>query len=283
MKKILLLFFVVIFLLNGCSSLGSDKNNKKLNSGEYSFIRGMNHYQKGNPEKAMEEYLRAYGKTPKNTMLLKEIGLLYGESNNIDNAIIYFEKAHKIDNKDLETMKNLSSLYYIKKNYKKSNDFLSKIEKISSNQDNFLLKMKGYIHNGNGDNTKAYEYLSKVSDNQYDKEYYNIITNVYLDLNKINELHEKFIKGYDNHNDKKDFMIQYSQIKSKIFKNDEEAIVKLLRHISIYEGDDDLYLTLTQLYVNTNDLHKAKSSFLLVSESSVYKEEYKNLKNILRE
>lgn len=283
MKKILLLFFVIIFLLNGCSSLKSSKNGKKLNSGEYSFIRGMNHYQKGNSEKAMEEYLKAYEKTPKNTMLLKEIGLLYGENNNIDNAIVYFEKAHKIDNKDIETMKNLGFLYYINKDYKKSSDFLNKIEKILDNQDNFLLKMRGFIYNGTGDNTKAYEYLSKVNESQYDKEYYNVVIKVYLNLAKNNELHEKFIKDYDKHKDKKDFMIQYTKIKSEVFKNDKEAIVKLLQYISIYEGDDELYLTLAQLYVNTNELYKAKSSFLLVSESSFYKKEYKNLKNILRE
>ncbi|MGF6906574.1 tetratricopeptide repeat protein [Fusobacterium sp. PH5-44] len=283
MKRILLLFFAVFFLLNGCSSLKRSKNNKKLDSGEYSFIRGMNYYQKGNTEKAMEEYLKAYEKTPKNPMLLKEIGLLYGENNNIDNAIGYFEKAYKINNKDIDTMKNLSFLYYIKENYKKSNEFLDKIGKILDNQDDFLLKMRGYIFNGTGDNAKAFEYLSQIDESQYDKEYYNVITKVYLKLDKTDELHEKYIKDYDKHKDKKDFMIQYAKVKSEVVKNNKEAIVKLLQHISIYGGDDDLYLMLSQLYVNNNELHKAKSSFSLVSESSVYKEEYKNLKNILKQ
>ena len=282
MKKKLLLFFVGILLFNGCSVLNINQREKKLDSGEYSFIRGMNYYQKGNSEKAMEEYLKAYKKTPRNTTLLKEIGLLYGENNNIEEAINFFTKAYKINKKDIENLKNLSYLYYLKKDYKKSNKFLDEIVKFGDNQDAFVLKMRGYISSSNGNYKKAYNHLSMVNIFEYDKEYFDELIKVYSKLDKINELYEKIGQNYESYKSQKNFILQYISVESQILGNHQEAIKKLLQFISLNGGDDQLYLKLTDLYIKEKNHKKAKLSFSLVPKSNSYKKEYQNIEKLLK-
>ena len=284
MKKALSLFFLGFFLLSGCTSLNiNKKNGKSLDRGEYSFIRGMNHYQRGNSDKAMEEYLKAYEKTPKNATLLKEIGLLYGEKNNVDKSILFFEKAYKINKKDMEIIKNLSYLYYLKKDYKNSQYYLEKVANMGSSHDIFILKMKGYIASSTGEIDKAYEYLAQVDEVDYDKNYFDEILKLYVSLNKKEELYEKLSKNYDNHSDKKDFILQYVYMEKNVFNNYIRATKNLLQHISIHGGDDDLYLALTELYMENGDYEKAKMAFLLVSKSKRHKKEYLDIKNLLDE
>lgn len=282
MKKVLSLFFVGIFLLSGCTSLNfTRKGGKSLDRGEYFFIRGMNHYQKGNRDKAMEEYLKAYEKTPKNLTLLKEIGLLYGEKNNIDNSILFFEKSYKLDDKDMEILKNLSYLYYLKKDYKKSQDYLEKVINMGNSHDIFVLKMKGYIASANGDDNEAYQYLAPIDEGDYDKKYFEEILKVYINLDKKNELYEKFLNIYEKYSDEKDYILQYTHLESNIFSNHEKAIKTLLQHISLYGGDDDLYLALADIYIKNNNHEKARMSFLLVSKSKSHRKDYIEMKNLL--
>ncbi|MDR3259841.1 MAG: hypothetical protein LBT51_09575 [Fusobacteriaceae bacterium] len=281
MKQIVLSFLILFFMLQGCSSTNSNKRRQKgLNSGEYTFIRGINLYQKGKKQEALEEYLNAYKKTPKNITLLKEIALLYGEFENYDKAIEFFSKAFNLSNKDIDIQKNLSYLYYLKKDYTIAKNYLDKIS--GEDQDEFILKIRGYIEKAEGNLEKAYEYFYKIDDVQYDERFYDEYIELCVELNKKNELFQKLNYKYEIYNNNKSYLVQYVKAESSIYNRNNEAIKKLLRYISEYDGDDELYLLLTHLYININDYNRASSSFKLISEALRYTDDYKKTKEALR-
>jgi tetratricopeptide (TPR) repeat protein len=284
MKQIVLLFLVLIFMLQGCIATNLNNSNKRrqkgLNSGEYTFIRGINLYQKGKKQEALEEYLNAYKKTPKNVTLLKEIALLYGEFGNYDKAIEFFLKAFKLSDKDIDIQKNLSYLYYLKKDYVVAKNYLDKIS--GEDQDEFILKIRGYIEKAEGNLEKAYEYFYKIDDTDYDKKFYDEYIELCIELNKKDELFQKLSSKYEIYNNEKSYLIQYAKTESSVYNRNNEAIKKLLRYIAEYDGDDELYLLLTNLYININDYKNANNSFKLVSESSKYTDDYRKTKEALK-
>jgi len=113
-------------LLTACAHTGGNRS-KDLDSGEYTFIRGMNLYQKGQKREALDVYLRAYEKTPRNPVLVKEIGLLYGESGDYDKALEFFQKAEKLDKRDRNVRENLAYLYYRKGDGKRAMEQIRQI------------------------------------------------------------------------------------------------------------------------------------------------------------
>ncbi|MDR1834211.1 MAG: tetratricopeptide repeat protein [Fusobacteriaceae bacterium] len=115
-----LVFCIVLLVLAGaCTSTGGGKG-KKLETGDYAFIRGMNLYEKDQKHEALDEYLKAYRKTPKNATLVREIALLYGEFGDYDHALEYFQKAEKLEPGDRNTLENLGYLYHKKGDNKKA-------------------------------------------------------------------------------------------------------------------------------------------------------------------
>lgn len=130
MIKILLILSLIFCI--GCSNSNSKEE-------KYSFIRGINLYQKGKKKDALKEYKKAYEINPKNIVVVKEIAFLSYELGDINSAIDFYEKAHKLDPTDKDVVKNLVNLYYSKGDLEKSRRHL---EEISDIKDDDILKLK---------------------------------------------------------------------------------------------------------------------------------------------
>ena len=130
MIKILLILCLIFCV--GCSNSNSKEE-------KYSFIKGINLYQKGKKKDALKEYKKAYEINSKNIVVIKEIAFLSYELGDVNSAIDFYEEAYKLDPSDKDVVKNLVNLYYSKGDLEKSREYL---EEISDIKDDDILKLK---------------------------------------------------------------------------------------------------------------------------------------------
>ena len=130
MIKVLLILSLIFCV--GCSNSNSKEE-------KYSFIKGINLYQKGKKKDALKEYKKAYEINSKNIVVIKEIAFLSYELGDVNSAIDFYEEAYKLDPSDKDVVKNLVNLYYSKGDLEKSREYL---EKISDIKDDDILKLK---------------------------------------------------------------------------------------------------------------------------------------------
>ena len=130
MIKVLLILSLIFCV--GCSNSNSKEE-------KYSFIRGINLYQKGKKKDALKEYKKAYEINSKNIVVIKEIAFLSYELGDVNSAIDFYEEAYKLDPSVKDVVKNLVNLYYSKGDLEKSREYL---EKISDIKDDDILKLK---------------------------------------------------------------------------------------------------------------------------------------------
>ena len=278
-KGALSVFFVV--LCSGCVGLGKKSHGSALNSSEYTFIRGINLYQKGMRNEALEEYEKAYKKDPKNKVILKELGILYSEFNNLDRSIEYTQKAYEVDKNDIDTLKNLSYLYYLKKDHDSASKYLGKIP--NGDHDDFVVKLSGYILSAKGNYQAAYSTLININEDVYDKKFYDELINVHLKLNKQKDILNLMKNKYIVYNKEREFILQYAKLENMGHYPDEKtASKKILSYISEFDGDDTLYLELTKAYLRSKDINNAKNAFGLISDESLGLEEYQTIEKMLK-
>ncbi len=275
MKKIF--FLLGVLLLSGCS--GADKKEKNLIQDDYSFIRGINLYHKGKKKEALKEYEEIYKNNSKNLMVMKEMAVVNCELGNKEAAIYYLEKAYEIAPDDESVIKNLANVYYRDKQFERAEKYLNIFPK--NIKDNDILKLRGYIAYEKNDYKKSYDYLKEVQEEKYDTKLYHTLKNNLIKLDKKEELYSLLNKKYENYKDERDYIILYCKSLSTIFNEKDSAAKILIRYISEYGGDDELFLILSTLYLENGEEEKAFNSFKLISDSYKYKLEYIELKKSL--
>lgn len=275
MKKIF--FLLGILLLGGCS--GADKKEKNLIQDDYTFIKGVNLYHKGKKKEALKEYEQIYKNNSKNLMVMKEMAIVNCELGNKETAIYYLEKAYEIAPNDESVIKNLANVYYRDKQFERAEKYLNMFPKNSN--DNDILKLRGYIAYEKSDYEKSYNYLKEVQEEKYDMRLYHTIKNNLIKLNKKEILYSLFNKKYENYKNERDYVILYCNSLSTVFNEKDSSAKILIRYISEYGGDDELFLILSTLYLENGEEEKAFNSFKLISDSYKYKLEYIELKKSL--
>ncbi|MDU1911295.1 tetratricopeptide repeat protein [Fusobacterium sp.] len=275
MKKIF--FLLGILLLSGCS--GAGKREKNLIQNDHAFIKGVNLYHKGKKKEALKEYEQIYKNDSKNLMVMKEMAIVNCELGNKEAAIYYLEKAYEIAPNDESVIKNLANVYYRDKQFEKAEKYLNMFFKNSN--DNDILKLRGYIAYAKNDYEKSYNYLKEVQEEKYDMRLYHTIKNNLIKLDKKENLYSLLNKKYDNYSNERDYIILYCDSLSTIFNEKDSATKILLRYISEYGGDDELFLILSTLYLENGEEKKALNSFKLISNNYKYKPEYIELKKSL--
>lgn len=276
MKK--LFFLLGIMFLSGCS--GTDKREKTLVQDDYAFIKGINFYHKGKKKEALKEYEEIYRKNSKNLMVLKEMAVVNCELGNKDAAVYYLEKAYEIAPKDESVIKNLANVYYSDKQFEKAEKYLNMFPKNSN--DNDILKLRGYIAYKKNDYKKSYNYLKEVQEEKYDMRLYHILKNNLIKLNKKENLYSLLNKKYKDYKNERDYIILYCKSLSSIFNEKDSAAKILIRYISEYGGDDELFLILSTLYLENGGKEKALNSFKLISDSYKYEPKYIELREKLK-
>ncbi|BBA51929.1 lipopolysaccharide assembly protein LapB [uncultured Fusobacterium sp.] len=275
MKKIF--FLLGILLLGGCS--GADKKEKNLIQDDYTFIKGVNLYHKGKKKEALKEYEQIYKNNSKNLMVMKEMAIVNCELGNKETAIYYLEKAYEIAPNDESVIKNLANVYYRDKQFERAEKYLNMFPKNSN--DNDILKLRGYIAYEKSDYEKSYNYLKEVQEEKYDMRLYHTIKNNLIKLNKKEILYSLLNKKYENYKNERDYVILYCNSLSTVFNEKNLSAKILIRYISEYGGDDELFLILSTLYLENGEEEKAFNSFKLISDNYKYRPEYIKLKKSL--
>lgn len=276
MKKIF--FLLGILLLGGCS--GADKKEKNLIQDDYTFIKGVNLYHKGKKKEALKEYEQIYKNGSKNLMVMKEMAIVNCELGNKEAAIYYLEKAYEIAPNDESVIKNLANVYYRDKQFERAEKYLNMFPKNSN--DNDILKFRGYIAYEKSDYEKSYNYLKEVQEEKYDMRLYHTIKNNLIKLNKKEILYSLLNKKYGNYKNERDYVILYCNSLSTVFSEKDSAAKILIRYISEYGGDDELFLILSVLYLENGEKEKAFNSFKLISDSYKYEPKYIELREKLK-
>ena len=275
MKKIF--FLLGILLLGGCS--GADKKEKNLIQDDYTFIKGVNLYHKGKKKEALKEYEQIYKNNSKNLMVMKEMAIVNCELGNKETAIYYLEKAYEIAPNDESVIKNLANVYYRDKQFERAEKYLNMFPKNSN--DNDILKLRGYIAYEKSDYEKSYNYLKEVQEEKYDMRLYHTIKNNLIKSNKKEILYSLLNKKYENYKNERDYVILYCNSLSTVFNEKNLSAKILIRYISEYGGDDELFLILSTLYLENGEEEKAFNSFKLISDNYKYRPEYIKLKKSL--
>jgi Flp pilus assembly protein TadD len=184
MKRMIRCFAILTVLFSACASNGG-KKSENVKSANYTFIRGMNLYQKNQKQDALNEYLQAYKKTPKNLPLIKEIALLYGEFGEYDRALEFFQKAEKLDKNDRNVLENLGYLYYRKKDMKKAAVYFQKIP--------------------NGSRVAIEKILREITENTEDDALYVLLTYLYLNVDELINAKNTFLLISDSYRVTRDY------------------------------------------------------------------------------
>lgn len=275
MKKVF--FLLGILFLSGCS--GADKREKNLVQDDYTFIKGVNLYHKGKKKEALKEYEEIYKKNSNNLMVMKEMAVVNCELGNKDAAVYYLEKAYEIAPKDESVIKNLANVYYRNKQFEKAEKYLDMFPKES--KDDIVLKLRGYIAYEKKDYEGSYNYLKDVQEEKYNMKLYHTLKNNLVNLNRKENLYSLLNKKYENYSDERDYVILYCNSLSSIFNEKDSAAKILIRYISEYGGDDELFLILSTLYLEGGEKEKAFNSFKLISDSYKYEPKYIELREKL--
>lgn len=275
MKKIF--FLLGILLLGGCS--GADKREKNLVQDDYAFLKGVNLYHKGKKKEALKEYEQIYRNNSNNLMVMKEMAVVNCELGNKEEAIYYLEKAYEIAPKDESVIKNLANVYYRDKQFEKAEKYLNMFPKGS--KDNVVLKLRGYIAYEKKNYEESYNYLKDVQEEKYDRRLYRILKNDLVNLNRKRILYSLLNKKYEDYSNERDYVILYCSSLSDVFNEKNSAAKVLIRYISENGGDDELFLMLSTLYLETGEKEKALNSFKLISDNYKYEPKYIELREKL--
>lgn len=265
-----LLLFLIFFM--GCSHT---KVNKEA---DYALLRGINYSQKGEYEKAMEEYSKSYELNPENIVLLKELGYMEYSFENYKKAEEYWLKALSYTSKDEDLIKNLVTLYFEEGDYSKSIEMMKK--SYNPNGD-YYKKIKSLIAFYENDYQKSYNLFKEMAVSSFDNESILVYINILRKLDKKEELFHFLKDTYPYYSNNKRYVIECSKILSEDFKLNENSEKILIDYLLENGNDDEILLQLSILYLKMGKKEKADDSFKLISEKGLFNLEYQNLKKNL--
>ncbi|GHE86883.1 hypothetical protein GCM10011501_15160 [Thalassotalea profundi] len=174
----------------------------------------------GNTQGAIDRIQRriAEQSTP-HLLLLIELGSLYQNSGDLDNATLYFEKAYSQNRDSFEAITRVLTLYVIKGEVNKAI-------------------------------TSAKEYLTR---NNKEGSIYLALANLYMSIKNYKEADNAYVLAIKNSNNKSQIYGTYADAQMKM--NDVDgAILSLQRAISWNQQDLTHYLKLFDLYLNNDKI-----------------------------
>lgn len=130
------------------------------------------------------EILKEYATTKNDFNASNRLGDLYQEKNDVDNAILWYEKANSIIS-DANVLKQLGNLYRNPKKqlWEKSNQALDAFMKLNPSRDEIktAYKLIGDNYNKLKNKAKAVEYFEKYSEMEYDGDIAIFLCSYYFD------------------------------------------------------------------------------------------------------
>jgi len=125
------------------------------------FNRASYHLEKNNYDLALNDFLMIAKFDPGDVMTLERIGRIYGQNkNDLDNAILYFERAHQVNPKSPDALRGLTTAHGIKGNYNKALEYSLKAIQLFPNDPTFYMNAAA-SYKFMGNLSKAEEYKKK--------------------------------------------------------------------------------------------------------------------------
>ena len=171
MKKYLIIatLCTALALLAGCTSTTTNQNGTVISTKQvsqkqrdevYALVKGNNYLRIGELNNAINQYKIASQINPKNTTTLNQIGVLYGESGNYSESLIYLNKAYSINKSSAETLYNLSYLNYIQNSYPTAYGYIVQIQPQDYSEN--ILNLKFNLAMNTQNYSVAYDTFNKV-------------------------------------------------------------------------------------------------------------------------
>ncbi|WP_426709982.1 tetratricopeptide repeat protein [Cetobacterium sp. SF1] len=264
------IIYILITFTFGCTQ------NKPITN-DYLIIKGANSHYENKISEAIKYYNDAYKLDKKNKIVLEELGYLNYQLKKYNIAIKYYSEILQIDSNNKLALKNLGIIYYEIGDYSKSQYYLEKI----INKDFHNYKILGITYYKLGNKDKASYNLQEAFLNMedYDEEYFQILTKVLLDKKNKEGLYYFLKKGYNKYLVNKEYNIFYSKILYENLENYDEAEIILKKYLLEQKIDDHILITLSRVYIGKKDYNKAKIVLNLISDKSL--RDYKILKSEL--
>ncbi|MGL5000881.1 MAG: tetratricopeptide repeat protein, partial [Cetobacterium sp.] len=138
-------YLFLIFILIGCSNTDVSKksNDSKTKEEKYLLLKGANLYSSGKISEALSIYEEILKINNKNIDALREKSVIEYKLGNIDNAEKDLIQVLTMNSKDNLALKNLGYLNFNKKNYNKSLEYLKHVS-LDSRDDRYYFIL-GYI------------------------------------------------------------------------------------------------------------------------------------------
>ena len=179
-----------------------------MDNSSKNFNRAIKHHKNNRIAEALSIYLKLYKRKDNDFNLLYLIGTCYTQIKKPKNAVIYFEKALRINNNHLATNNNLGGVYFELNKYEDAIKIYQKLLTIDPNYSaaqNNLAACFGKIKK----HDKAINILQElIKKNPNNFQAHNNLGNVYNDIkkdqlaainyNKALEINPNFIIAYEN-------------------------------------------------------------------------------------
>ncbi|MEW6455196.1 MAG: tetratricopeptide repeat protein [Acidobacteriota bacterium] len=148
---------------------------KKETPSEKSFKQANEAFQKGDYEKAVNEYREALKEDPNEPIYYYNLGISYRKMNKNDEAIEAFKKMIEIQPQSFSGLKNLGELYGLKKDFEEASKYFKKAVEISPNDPEAYYNLGACLMN-NADYKGALEAFKKSIEVQsdYGASYYQL-------------------------------------------------------------------------------------------------------------
>ena len=290
-KKIIIISIVITNI--GCSNVFTSKLKKKENldytlkepvylekkekkeltkkqKEEFSFLRGVNYSQNGEYFLALKELENAHKENSENIFVLQELGYVLLQLNRLEEGIKCYKKVLILDTNNILAMKNLGYIYYQKKEYKLSKEYLIKIP--PSLEDDFIKKLNAYIEVDIENWDKAEHYFEKIIDSEYENELYEKYTLTLIKLDKREKLFKFINKKYEKYHLNPQYLIFYTKTLENYFEEFELSEKILKRYLAIQGVSEEIIGVLIENLKKQNKNEEIKTILKLCPSKVKYKE-----------
>lgn len=264
---------IPLLIFFGCSNVNSYKN-----SSNHNILKGINLYSQGNKIEALNEYNRLLKNNSKNIVILREMGIIESQLGYYTSAKKRFFKILEIDPNDVESIRNLTYIYFIEKKYNMVIIYGNKIPKgIRIDQDNIVLAHSYY------ENKKYKESILIFNKIKREIIYNNLELGMsFLDTLVKNEDKELLfceLKKIDITKDTNpELIIFISQIYSEKLNDYEKSENILKEYLNDGVLNDKVLLTLAKLYYKVGKKKECRNVINMISDDYKYNLEYIEIK-----
>lgn len=275
------IIFLGFLILQGCSNQNIKKSS--LEKEEYYILRGMGLYYKGNVTEALKNYEKANSMNKNNIIVLRELALVQYELGNSKESIKNYKRVLELDIHDEIALKNLGIIMFSQGNYSESERYLKLVER--NHHDTQTLKILGLITYRKGNLKEAENYLrvSIKMNNIYDKEMFDIYSQILFDKKEKEVLYYFLKNEYNKYLTDKNFNLFYARILGEKLNAWEKSELVLKKYIIEKDATDEIYLMLGYIYYEMGLYSQSYLMLKLISKSNINSEEYIILQKKLSE